>query len=186
MYFDIIRRANSTLYAYMDLIAPATLNGHVYMCTTPGTSGSSPPTFNTAAGSTTSDGAVVWTECNPLGITYAAVCMFTPNPKYGDYRRGKKYVQPKRYSAGGDIYVYDKGLTARDTRTIKLTQLLPADLTKLLDFIEIVRGAKYAFNFYDETDVAHRALILNPDDISSEPERFNAETGPELELYLFT
>jgi hypothetical protein len=158
---------------------------HVYKCTTPGTSASSQPTFNTGAESTTTDGTVVWTECNPSGITYTRPCTFAIQPKYGDYHRRKKYAQPVSYSEGGDVYIYDKGLVARNTRDLTLQEILPADLTYLLNFIEIVRGAEYAFNLYDENGTAHKVIILNPDDIRSAPVSANYEGGLTLELYLF-
>lgn len=185
IYFDIIRRANNTAYLYGDLIAPAGGNSHVYKCTTPGTSGSSPPTFNTGAGSTTNDGAVVWIECNPSGISYSAALQFTRGPKYGDYRRKKQYIQPIDYSDGGDIYSYDKGLSARNTREIIFQRMLTEDLAKLLEFIEIIRGAKYAFNFYDENGAEHKSLLINPDDITSASVAYGMEGEITLEL-LFT
>ena len=162
--FDIIRRANSTGYSYGDLVAPSTLNDHVYKCTTPGTSGASPPTWNTGTGSTTSDGSVVWTECNPSGITYAAVLAFTHNPRYGDYRRTRRYVQPIDYSDGGDPYVYDKGLSARNERTLVFDIIPASDLTKLLEFIEIVRGRQpFSTGCPAFSNSCHRGLLPNYD-----------------------
>lgn len=186
IYFDIIRRANSTAYVYGDLVAPATPDDHVYECTDPGTTGGSPPVFNTSpTGATTVDGGVIWTERNPVGIIFAGALTFTSQPKYGDYRRTRKYFQPVNFSAGGDPYVYDKGLAARNNRSLTFTEMLSANLTSLLNFIEIVRGAKFAFNFYDEAGSAHKSIILNPDDIASAAERYGVENGPTLELYLY-
>jgi hypothetical protein len=57
----------TTAYSVGDTVLPATPNGHIYKCTTAGTSGSSAPgTWNTGAGSTTTDGTVVWTEMTTL------------------------------------------------------------------------------------------------------------------------
>ena len=45
---------------------PATPNGHMYRCTTGGTTGSGEPSWGTVSGGTTSDGGtVVWTEMTP-------------------------------------------------------------------------------------------------------------------------
>src|ERR1035437_645170 len=94
IYFDLIRRANGTPYLYGDLVAPATLNNHVYLCTVAGTSAGSPPTFGTGAGGATTDGGVTWTEYNPTGLTYSAAVTFTKNPQWGNIEKEIKYVQP--------------------------------------------------------------------------------------------
>lgn len=171
--------ASGYTYEIDDLVCG---NGHVYKCTTPGTSGSSPPVFNIGVGSTTEDGTVIWTECNPSGIYYSAALQFIRGPRYGDYKRKKQYIQPIDYSDGDDIYVYDKGLSARNTREITFQRMITADLTRLLEFIEIVRGAKFAFNFYDENGVEHKTLLINPDDITSAPVAYGMEGEITLEL----
>lgn len=181
---DIIRRENAVEYRYGDLVAPHEANGHVYECTAAGVSGPSEPSFSTDPGSTTADGTVVWTERSPSGIMFHEPIVFGHNPRYGEYRRKRKYAQPVSYSEGGDVYVYDKGLSARNTREITFSVMLSADLKNLLDFIEIVRGAKFAFNFHDEEGTVHKAIILNPDEITSAPVSYNFEGDITLELYL--
>jgi hypothetical protein len=52
----------SHAYGVGEVVVPTTANGHVYRVTTAGTSGAAQPAFNTATGSTTTDGSVVWTE----------------------------------------------------------------------------------------------------------------------------
>ena len=61
---DVIKstRLNTTGYVLDDLIILNTPDGHVYKCTTAGTSAGSEPTFDTGSGATTVDGGVVWTE----------------------------------------------------------------------------------------------------------------------------
>ena len=59
-------------------VSPTTPNGHIYVCTTAGTTGSTEPTWPTGVGSTVTDGStLVWTEATEylLGIntTYPPV-----------------------------------------------------------------------------------------------------------------
>ncbi|HEY8818405.1 MAG TPA: hypothetical protein VIM25_06260 [Candidatus Limnocylindrales bacterium] len=51
-----------TAYVLDDRRAPITRNGHIYLVTTAGTSGSSEPVWPTATSGTVTDGTVVWTE----------------------------------------------------------------------------------------------------------------------------
>lgn len=44
---------------------PVTANGHMYRCTTAGTTGSGEPAWPTTSGGTVTDGTVVWTEMSP-------------------------------------------------------------------------------------------------------------------------
>jgi len=44
---------------------PATPNGHMYRCTTAGTTSSGEPTWPTTSGGTVTDGGAVWTEMTP-------------------------------------------------------------------------------------------------------------------------
>lgn len=45
-----------------DTVIPATPNGHIYSCSTSGTTASGEPTWPTTAGATVTDGTAVWTE----------------------------------------------------------------------------------------------------------------------------
>jgi hypothetical protein len=45
--------------------APAASNGHMYRCTSAGTTGSGEPSWPTISAGTVSDGTVVWTEMTP-------------------------------------------------------------------------------------------------------------------------
>lgn len=69
----------STAFSVGDTIAPG--NGYYYKCTTAGTSGTSAPAFTIAAGSTTNDGTVVWTnqgvyDSGAIGITIQELGLF--------------------------------------------------------------------------------------------------------------
>jgi hypothetical protein len=44
---------------------PASLNGHMYRCSTAGTTGSGEPTWPTTSAGTVTDGTAVWTEMTP-------------------------------------------------------------------------------------------------------------------------
>lgn len=65
--------AASTAYTVGQVIVPPTRTGHVYKCTTAGTSGASAPTFPTTAGGTVTDGGVTWTEDGLRDISYYEV-----------------------------------------------------------------------------------------------------------------
>ncbi len=54
--------AASTAYTVGEYVLPATPNGHLYKCTTAGTSNSTAPAWPTTSGATIADGTVVWTE----------------------------------------------------------------------------------------------------------------------------
>lgn len=74
--------AATTAFSLDDTIAPG--DGYYYKCTTPGTSGGTEPTFNTALASTTSDGSVVWTnqgvyDSGAIGITVTELALFANN-----------------------------------------------------------------------------------------------------------
>ena len=59
-----------TPYGLGSVVVPATANGFLYRCTGPGTSDNAPPTWNTAAGSTTIDGTVQWTQFGATGVSF--------------------------------------------------------------------------------------------------------------------
>jgi hypothetical protein len=57
----------STNYDDGDVVTPTSLNGRRYLCTTPGKSGATQPTFPTAYTSTVTDGSATWTCLGPDG-----------------------------------------------------------------------------------------------------------------------
>jgi hypothetical protein len=54
--------AASTAYSVGDRVAASPRNGHVYVVTVGGTSGSAAPAFPTSSGATVTDGTVTWQE----------------------------------------------------------------------------------------------------------------------------
>jgi len=65
----------SVAYVENQTVGPVTPNGHIYKCTTAGTSGSSEPTWPTTSGETVEDNTAVWTEAglaSPYSNTFNA------------------------------------------------------------------------------------------------------------------
>lgn len=58
----------SHAFTTADWCRPTTYNGHIYECTTAGTSGGTEPTWGTTDAGTTADGGAVWT-CRSITIT---------------------------------------------------------------------------------------------------------------------
>jgi hypothetical protein len=187
IFFDIIEHATAAAWSYGDLVSPAAPNGKVYMCSASGTSASVAPAFSTVAGSTVADGNVEWTEYTPPGATYATSLTFSRQPKAeGGYVRHKQYLQPVSYSEGGDVYVYDKGLSARETRTIGINTPSTTDVSKLNNFVSLVRGSRFKFLFSDENGATHKAIITNANDIVSSPKFLGLESDINIDLLLLT
>ena len=61
----------TTAYSLNDIVAPTTANGHSYLCTASGTSGSSEPTW-IIDGTTVVDGTVTWTDQGVLADAVTA------------------------------------------------------------------------------------------------------------------
>ena len=90
--------AASTAYVLTDVRRPTTSNGFVYVVTTAGTSGSTEPSWPTTAGSTVTDGTVVWT-CQE----YAFPSPHIPNPIFLDgYLFVAKYNSEDVYNSNLD------------------------------------------------------------------------------------
>jgi hypothetical protein len=187
IFFDIIEYATAAAWSYGDLVSPAAPNGKVYMCTVGGTSASAAPVFSTVAGSTVVDNGVEWTEYTPTGAVYSTSLAFALQPKVdGGYVRHKQYLQPVSYSEGGDVYVYDKGLTARETRNISVNMPTTTEHAAINNFIGLVRGSRFKFHFSDENAATHKAIITNANDIVSSPKFSGYENDIDIELLLLT
>ncbi len=187
IFFDIIEHTTKYGYSYGDLVSPATPDGKVYMCTESGTSGTAAPSFSTVASSTTEDGEVEWTEYTAAGATYSTSVVFSRQPKSErGYVRHKQYLQPMAYSEGGDVYVYDKGLAARELREVSVNTPTTTDFAKLTNFVSLVRGSRFKFLFSDEAGATHKAIITNANDIISSPIMPGIESDINIELLLLT
>lgn len=102
---------------------------------------------------------------------------FSRNPSIkGDYQRKKQFMQPKDFSASGDIYIYNKGIE-KNYRILHWKNIPAQDLTNFLNFIQNVSvGAKNTFIFTDYDGSQYTALIVNADDIVSKPVAYNRES----------
>lgn len=187
IFFDIIEYATGAAWSYGDLVSPASPNGKVYLCTVGGTSGTAAPAFSTVAGSTVTDGEVEWTEYTPAGSTYSTSLTFAYQPKVeGGYTRHKQYLQPVSYSEGGEVYVYDKGLSAREKREIAINTPSTTEHANINNFIGLVRGSRFKFLFSDENAATHKAIITNANDIVSSPKFAGYEQDINIELLLLS
>jgi len=63
-------RKPSSPYVVGQMVLPDVANGHVYKCTSGGTSAATPITWSTAAGSPTTDGTVTWTEAGAITAAF--------------------------------------------------------------------------------------------------------------------
>jgi len=63
-------RKPSSPYVVGQMVLPDVANGHVYKCTTGGTSAATPITWSTGAGSPTTDGSVTWTEAGAITAAF--------------------------------------------------------------------------------------------------------------------
>ncbi len=109
----------STAYTAGQTILPDTANGHIYQCTTAGTSGTTEPVFPTTAGGTVTDGTAVWTEATDIiaggsitevsggayaRVTYASNATNWPAPTNGATSNGSVITFPTSTASWGLIY----------------------------------------------------------------------------------
>lgn len=94
---------------------------------------------------------------------------FSRNPSRGDFSRTTKYKQPQDSSDGGDIYIYNKGITAEAHRELRWRNISSLDLSNFMTFLGVVVGAKYNFTFTDFDGTTATARIINSDEIASAP-----------------
>jgi hypothetical protein len=78
----------SHAYTSGQFVLPATPNGHIYKCTTSGTSGTNAAIFNTVTtpGQTVTDGTAVWTE-ETLVLVAGTYSTYPPECTYTSYAR---------------------------------------------------------------------------------------------------
>jgi hypothetical protein len=77
-----------------------------------------------------------------------------------------KFCQPKKYSVGGVLYSYTKGLN-KQSYILKWNFMPESDYTLLLTFIEdVLDGVTNTFTYTDESGVAHTNCKLITDDLN--------------------
>lgn len=64
--------APSTTYVNGAIVRPSTVNGHIYLCIIPGTSGLSAPIFPATSGGTVIDGTITWKEVGTGFTSFSA------------------------------------------------------------------------------------------------------------------
>ena len=101
---------------------------------------------------------------------------FSRDPQVPGYKRITQFMQPKDFSDGGDLYVYDKGLGPNRYRTLTFPDISENDLANFMTFFEDVAvGSKNLFLFTDRDGSVHVARIMNSDNIESTPQLANRE-----------
>jgi len=106
--------ASGTSYSVGDVVIPTTANGHMYICTAAGTSGSSEPTWPTMDGNTVTDNTVTW-ECIANGdLAYHEIAGT-------GYAAGGQEITTKSLSqsAGDTIFGGDNVLWSSSTLTAR-------------------------------------------------------------------
>ncbi len=95
---------------------------------------------------------------------------FSRNPSAisRDYTRKRQYFQPKDFSDGGDLYIYDKGV-AKNFIDLNWSNIPKTDYNNFITFLGVVVGSKYNFTFTDFDATTHAARIINSDNIQSAP-----------------
>ena len=78
-------------------------------------------------------------------------------------------MQPKDLADGGDMYIYDKGIAAKDYISLDFRNNSKSDYTNLMTFIGVVVGSKYNFTFTDFDGTTRTARIMNSNDLKSAP-----------------
>ena len=96
---------------------------------------------------------------------------FSRNPSITSksYQRKRQYLQPKDLADGGDMYIYDKGIAAKNYITLTFSNVPQSDYTNLNTFLGVVVGSKYNFTFTDYNGVMSTARIINSDNFQSAP-----------------
>jgi hypothetical protein len=91
-------------------------------------------------------------------------------------------MQPKEFSDGGDIYIYDKG--SKDYRSLSWGNCPKEDYTNLISFIKnTVIGSKKSFVFRDFDNLYYNVRLMNAEDLVFTPVSMARESFA-LELLL--
>ena len=94
---------------------------------------------------------------------------FSRNPSiHQGLQRHRKYFQPKDFSDGGDIYVYDKGIV-KNFISFSWQNIPTSDYNNFMTFLGVIVGSKYNFTYIASDGTTATARIMNADDIQSAP-----------------
>lgn len=105
----------------------------------------------------------------------AGSVQFSRNPSYGS-AKPFEFRQPKDYSDGGSIYVYNKGLI-ENTFELLFNNMPESDYQNMEGFFKnIIQGSKYNFTYYDENGTAHTARLMD-ESIDFQINGYNRRTG---------
>jgi len=105
-----------------------------------------------------------------------------PSPARQEYQRRLKYMQPKEFSDGGDIYIYDKG--SKEYRSLSWGNCPKEDYASLISFIKnTVIGSKKSFVFRDFDNLYYNVRLMNAEDLVFTPVSMERESFA-LELLL--
>lgn len=111
---------------------------------------------------------------------------FSRNPSIvnRNMQRKIKYLQPKDFSDGGDLYIYDKGIAAKNFITLAWSNIPKTDYNNFKTFLGVVVGSKYNFTFTDSDGTTYTARIYNAEDIQSAPVMTDRESLASVELLI--
>ncbi len=85
---------------------------------------------------------------------------FSDNPCYGS-SMPFEFKQPKDYSDGGELYIYNKGLV-EDIFILVFKKMTEADYSNMTGFFKnVIQGAGYSFTYYDENGTAHTVRLMD-------------------------
>ncbi len=117
-------------------------------------------------------------------FTYGAtVFTCTHAPAMGASPTIRKWMSPSIRSAGGNTFVYGKGIV-QDILTLTWANMLPTDLANLLSFFTTVDGSANSFEFTDAAGEFYPVYFWGPSKLFWSPmELMERDISIELLVY---